>query len=365
LIGSNAEGPIGMLVHSTLAFNEAGTPLGLLDVQCWVRDPEDFGSKHRRHELPLEAKESAKWLRSLQAVEQIQTQCPDTRLVSVGDRECDIYELFVWATEKTGRPALLVRAEKDRLLADGQEHLWAHVQAQALSGMVTLKVPRRGNSPARDATVEVRFARVELRAPQRKRGLPAVGLWAVQAREVEPPVGVPAVEWMLLSTLAVEDFQQALEKLRWYAGRWGIEVFHRVLKSGCQIESRQLAGADRLEACLAIDMVVAWRIFHLTKLGREIPDVPCTVYFEEHEWQALVTYVKRNPQLPSEPPSMREAVRMVASLGGFLGRKCDGEPGTQTTWIGLQRLDDLAGMYQVLRGVPQTIPTVSSNPTYG
>jgi hypothetical protein len=106
-------------------------------------------------------------------------------------------------------------------------------------------------------------------------------MWAILAREEAPPEGREPVEWMLLTSLPVADFAGAQEKLRWYAGRWGIEVFHRVLKSGCQIEQRQLAGADRLEACLAIDMVVAWRIFHLTKLGRETPDVPCTVYFEE------------------------------------------------------------------------------------
>jgi len=363
LIGSEADGPIGMLVHSTLAFNEAGTPLGLLDVQCWVRDPEEFGKKHRRQDLPLEAKESVRWLRSLEAVARAQAKCPNTRLVGVGDRESDIYELFVWAKARPDRPALLVRAEQDRLLAEGQERLWAHVQAQPRHGTIEIKVPRRGTNPARVAQLEVRFAEVELTPPVRKAEMPKVRLWAVQAREVAPPTGIEPVEWMLLSSLPVETLEQALEKLRWYAGRWGIEVFHRVLKSGCQIENRQLAGADRLEACLAIDMVVAWRIFHLTKLGRETPDVPCTVFFEEYEWQALVTYVTQRPELPAQPPTLREAVRMAAGLGGFLGRKSDGEPGTQTLWIGLQRLDDLAGMYLVLRGGQR--PTVSSDRRYG
>ena len=365
LIGSSIDGPIGMHVHSTLAFNEAGTPLGLMDVQCWVREPEEFGKKHLREELPFEAKESVRWLRSLEAVERIQEQCPNTQLVGVGDRESDIYELFVWAKAKPGRPALLVRAERDRLLAEGHGRLWAHIQGQPLSGTIEVKVPRRGQNPSRVAQLEVRFGEVELTAPGRKAQMPNVRLWAVQAREVAPPEGIEAVEWMLLSSLPVENLQQALEKLRWYAGRWGIEIFHRVLKSGCQIENRQLAGADRLEACLAIDLVVAWRIFHLTKLGRETPDVPCTVFFEEHEWKALVTYVKQSAEPPTQPPSLREAVRMAAGLGGFLGRKSDGEPGTQTLWIGLQRLDDLAGMYVVLRGSQQSKPTVSSNRTYG
>jgi hypothetical protein len=365
LIGSAREGPIGMLVHSTLAFNLAGTPLGLLDVQSWTRAPEDSGKRHLRKVLPFEAKESVRWLRSLEALARVQAQCPRTRLVSVGDREADIYELFVWATAQPGRPALLVRAERDRVLAEGQTSLWAHVASLPVAGELDLQVPRRGNCPSRVAHLSVRFAAVDLRPPAPKTKLGPVPLWTVLAREEAPPAGREPVEWLLLTSLPVPDFAGAQEKLRWYAGRWGIEVFHRVLKSGCQIEQRQLAGADRLEACLAIDMVVAWRIFHLAKLGRETPDVPCTVFFEEHEWKALVAYVTQNPQVPKEPPKLREAVRMVASLGGFLGRKADGEPGTQTLWLGLQRLDDLAAMYLVMRPPVNQSPTVSSDQEYG
>jgi hypothetical protein len=363
-IGTALEGTVGMLVHSTLAFNVAGTPLGLLDVQCWVRDPEEFGKKHRRYELPLEAKESVRWLRSLQALEPLQAACPQTRFISVGDREADIYELFVWAQEKPGRPGLLVRAERERLLTEDQGPLWAHVEGQAVAGQLEVKVPRRGNRAARVAVLDVRFAAVELRAPKRKQLLPAVALWAVLAREVGAPAGGEPLEWMLLTTEPVVDFASAVETLRRYTQRWGIEVFHRVLKSGCQIEERRLGHADRLEACLAIDLVVAWRIFHLTKLGRETPSVPCTVFFEEHEWKALVAFVTREPVPPKEPPTLRQAQRMVAGLGGFLGRKGDGEPGTQTTWRGLQRLDDIAEAYLAFGPGAKQAP-VSSNRDYG
>jgi hypothetical protein len=363
-IGSDAEGAVGMLVHSTLAFNLAGTPLGLLDVQCWVRDPEEFGKKHQRYELPLEAKESVRWLRSLEVLEQRQAACPRTRLIGVGDREADIYELFVWAKAKPGRPGLLVRAERQRLLAEDQGPLWAHVESQPVAGQLEVKVPRRGNRPARVAVLGVRWAAVEVRPPKRKAQLPPVVLWAVLAREVGAPAGTAPLEWMLLSTEPVQDFAGAVEQLRRYTLRWGIEVFHRVLKSGCQIETRRLGNADRLEACLGIDLVVAWRIYHLTKLGRETPSVPCTVYFEEHEWQALVAFVSRQPEPPKEPPTLREAMRMVAGLGGFLGRKGDGEPGTETLWRGLQRLDDIAETYLVFRAAPKQAP-VSSDRRYG
>jgi hypothetical protein len=365
LIGSQSEGLIGMHVHSTLAFNVEGTPLGLVDVQCWTRDPADFGKKHDRHQLPWEAKESVRWRRSLQQLEQLQSHCPQTRLVSVGDREADIYELFIWATEKPGRPDLLIRAERDRLLEQSQEHLFEHLDRQPVAGTLELRVPRRGARAARVARLSVRFAAVTLRAPQRKAALPPVRLWAVSAWEEQPPPGVEPLRWDLLTTCPVEDFESAVEKLRWYAGRWGIEVFHRVLKSGCQIETRQLGGADRLEVCLALDLVVAWRIFHLTKLGRETPEVPCTVFFEDHEWKALVASVRQSPEEPKQVPTLREAVRMVAGLGGFLGRKSDGEPGTQTLWLGLERWDDLAAMYRVLRPPPARQIPVPSNHDYG
>jgi hypothetical protein len=362
-IGTDPQGVIGLVVHDTMAFNLEGTPLGLLDVQCWARDPGQFGSRHKRREMAFEEKESVKWLRSLQALERAQSQCPDTMLVSVGDREADIYELFVWATEKTGRPQLLVRAEHNRRVRQEHGYLWEQMAAQPVAGIKEVRLPRRATRAARTARLEVRFGTVELRAPGTRARLPNVRLWAVWAREAQAPAGIPPVEWMLLTTLSVDNVEQACEKLEWYTRRWGIEVFHRTLKSGCQIETRQLGHADRIEACLAIDMVVAWRIFHLTKLGRETPGVPCTVYFEEIEWQALVGFIRKDPIPPAQPPSLRDAIGMVASLGGFLGRKGDGEPGTQTLWLGLQRLDDITEAWKVFSEMLNH--TVSSNRTYG
>jgi hypothetical protein len=362
LIGSRAEGLVGLLVHDTMAFNLEGTPLGLLDVQCWAREPAQFGKKHRRRQLAFEQKESVKWLRSLEAVERAQQQCPQTQMVSVGDREADIYELFVWATEQP-RPHLLVRAEHNRRVTDEHGYLWEQMAARPLAGIKAVRLPRRSNRAARTAELEVRFGVVELRSPKHRAKMPNVRLWAVWARERNAPAGVEPVEWMLLTTLPVETLEQACEKLGWYARRWGIEVFHRTLKSGCQIETRQLGHADRIEACLAIDLVVAWRIYHLAKLGRETPNVPCTVYFEEIEWQALVGFIGKDPVPPAQPPTLREAMRMVAGLGGFLGRQGDGEPGTKTLWLGLQRLDDIVQAWQVFSQMFK--PAASSNRTYG
>ena len=367
-LSTRVDGSMGLWLHNTMAFSVEGTPLGLLDVQCWARDAQEFGKHHQRKQRPIEQKESYKWLKSFQQVATAQRSSPDTLLVSVGDREADIYELFELALKDPRGPKLLVRAEYDRLLADGQGHLWPMVASQLVAATQDLQVPRRGAQPARVAHLELRFAPVRLKPPQRKAHLPSLNLWAVLAQEVNALPAVKPLRWMLLTTCEVTSTVGAIEKIDWYRLRWGIEVYHRTLKSGCKIEERQLGTADRIETCLAIDLVVAWRIFHLAKLGREVPDVPCTVFFEEFEWKALHTHITKTPVPPAEPPTLREALRMVATLGGFLGRRGDGEPGTTTLWRGLQYLDGIAAMwkYMVTLYAPHLLPApVSRAPTYG
>lgn len=367
-ISPKPEGVVGLLLHDSMAFNLAGTPLGLLDVQCWARDPKQFHKKQFRHELPIEQKESQKWLSAYRKVAEAGQRCPNTTLVSVGDREADIYELFHLALNDPSKAHLLVRAEHNRQLAEEQGQLWEQIEGEPVAGIEVISVPRQARRAPREARLEVRFKQVRLKPPKRKAELGEIAITAVMAQEIDVPEGAEPIQWMLLTTMAVHDFDQAAEKLGWYAKRWGIEVYHRTLKSGCKIEQRQLGSADRIEACLAIDMVVAWRIFHLTKLGRETPDVPCTVFFEEAEWKALYCFVRQDPKPPDQPPTLREAVRMVASLGGFLGRKSDGEPGTKSLWLGIQRLDDIAATWKfmALNFAPHLLsPPVSRKPGYG
>ena len=233
-------------------------------------------------------------------------------------------------------------------LAEGQGRLWEHIAKQPVAATEVLSLPRQGKRAPREARLEVRFGKVKLTPPSRKLQFKELDITAIMAQEIDCPPGIEPLQWMLLTTMAVQNFDEAVEKLGWYAKRWGIEVYHRTLKSGCKIEERQLGSADRIEACLAIDMVVAWRILHLTKLGRETPDVPCSVFFEQAEWKALYCFVRQDPKPPDQPPTLREAIRMLASLGGFLGRKSDGEPGTKSLWLGIQRLDDIAATWKFM-----------------
>lgn len=346
-IGTTVTGPQGLELHSTLSFDVQGVPLGFIDAQCWARDPAEFGKKALRHKLPIEQKESHKWLKSYEAAAAAQARCPGTLVVSVGDREADIYELFELAARHPAGPKLLVRARHDRLLEDQELKLWPTMLARDVDAVHTLRVPRQGSRMQRLAQLAIRYAPVTLKAPK-GRNAPAVLAWAVLAQEQDAPAGVKPLVWMLLTTMEVGSAEQAVQRLAWYTHRWGIEVMHKTLKSGCGIEQRQLGQAERLQACLAIDLVVAWRIHRLTKLARDIPDAPCTVYFDDADWQALTVFETHQAARPEQLPTLREMTRRVATLGGFLGRKGDGDPGTQTLWIGLQRLDDIVATWSAI-----------------
>lgn len=342
-VNTTQDKAVGMILHDTVAFSSEGTPLGILDAQCWVRDPQEHGKSEERRNRPLEEKESVKWLNSYRRVAEVQALCPETMLVSMGDRESDIHDLFALAARDPAGPKLLVRAERTRQRRVENEGLWDYIARQPPAGEITLHIPRRGHQPARTVPLPVRFAAVKLQPPRDSR-LPPVDLWVVHLHEENRDDPEP-IEWMLLTTVPVHTFDDAVERAEWYAARWGIEVFHRTLKSGCRIKDRQLGAATRLQACLAIDMVVAWRVYYLTMLGREVPDHPCTVFFEEVEWKALHCYHYKTSVPPDDPPSMAQAVRMLATMGGHLGRRGDGPPGTQVIWRGLQYLDVAIQMY--------------------
>lgn len=354
-IGTNNTSAVGLELHDTMAINIQGTPLGLLDVQCWAReedvhtDPDEHKAwKAEKKKQPIEKKESFKWLKSFRAVAQAQKSCPETMLVSVGDREADIHELFVDTKNINNAPKLLIRAVQPRkvITEHGIEEIWNHVQRQSLAGMALIQVPRKGKQKSRTAEFHIRFAEVTIKAPKDKPNLGSVKLCAILAKEVNPPKGVEPIEWKLLTNVPTLTPEDALTRIKWYALRWGIEVYHKTLKSGCRIEDRQLNSADSLQTCLAIDMVVAWRVYHVTKLAREFPDEPATLYFDPDEVQALVLRTQTMNTFANRMLTMREMTRLLASLGGFLGRKGDGEPGIKSIWIAIQRLDDITRTYR-------------------
>ena len=355
-ISNKVNGPQGIEVHSAQAFTPGGLPLGVLDIKAWARDPMEFGKSKDCNAKPIEDKESNKWLTALGPIAAAAARCPNTRVVTLADREAGIYEYLLDAHQR-GLEAVVRAKEKNRRLDGEVLKLWPHMLARPKAGTIDLTVPRHGKEPARPASLSVSYDTVTLRPPHAKKHLPPLRVVVVLSREETPPPGVKEpLEWLLLSTAplwpaggqTVASLAGAVERLQWYTRRWGIEVFHRILKSGCQIEDRQLGTADRLEACLAIDAVVAWRIHHLTWLGRATPDLPCDTVFDDDLWKGVIVFRTRKPP-PVKPPSLREMIRMIAGLGGFLGRKSDGEPGTQTLWRGLQRAGDIAIAFRGFR----------------
>jgi hypothetical protein len=342
----------GLHVHSTLAFTPERVPLGLLAQHVWARDPDDVGKRKRRKQLPMSQKESQKWLTSLEAVFNARDWCAPTRFVSVGDREADVFDLL--AAERPAGVELLVRAAWDRGVEVPERYVWATVAAQPVVEHLTLQVPRRGTQPGREATLALRFCPLTLCPPRHRKsaGLPSVALWAVQVREIDPPMDVKPIEWLLLTTVEVRTAADAIERVTWYVCRWGIEVWHRILKSGCRIEARQLATGERLQRCLTLYSVIAWRVFYAIMLARAVPEMPCNVLLEIEEWQALYCAIHHCPTPPEEPPSLDQAERWIAQLGGFVGRRRRDQPGAETLWRGFQHLTDLTRMYRIMRSAP-------------
>lgn len=300
----------GLVVHDTLALTPDGTPLGMLDGQCWARE-QDPAPVHRAKRA-LTDKESRKWQASHAVATQLQQQCNGTRVVSVADREGDIYELLLDASDPA-QADVLVRAHHLRRfeISGPQRHkLIDKLKTCPVAGRRDLAIPPRGSVAARTAHMAVRYAPVKLKPPKDKPHLPPVTLYAVHTTEINPPAGVQPLAWTLLTSVPTDTFDAACERLSWYASRWQIEVYHRTLKSGCRIEDRQLADSSRLENCLAIDMVVAWRVFLLAKQGREQPDQPCSAYFEPDEWKALLvrTGAHHEPSPADDPRSTMPCV---------------------------------------------------------
>lgn len=353
-LGPIGGGQRGLVMHSTLAATPQGLPLGLLDQQIWAR-PELAHAAKRAKSRPIAEKESHKWLSSLR--ETISITPSEIRLVTIADREADIFEFLAEADELQAE--YLIRAAQDRRVKGEVALLWAHMAKQELSGRITVEVPRRGNKPARTAELSVRVAHLTLQPPQRGAEEPGVWLeprevWAVWAHEDAAPEGVEPLDWLLLTNVPIQTWQDAIERLGWYCLRWLIESWHKILKSGCTVEECRLETAERLKPYLTLMSIIAWRLFWLTHINRQSPDASCTMILAEHEWKALYITIHRRANLPPTPPTVRQAVRWIAQLGGFLGRKGDGEPGITTIWRGWSRLTDLADVFRITHSPKDT-----------
>lgn len=349
-IGNKRQNQRGFGMHSTLVVTPGGLSLGLLTQAFFIRPiGEPVQTKPEVRKLPIEEKESYRWI---EAFEQTLASVPaNTEVVTVCDREADIYEMFVVAQEQNA--PLLVRAKADRSLDEQEEvnKLWEKVERQPISGDLTVQITGNRKRKARQATISIRFAQVKLKPPWRpnQKKLPPVTLNAILVCEENPSENVDdPIEWLLLTNTPVDDFEDAVRVVGWYCCRWQIEIYHKIIKSGCTVEDCRLETVERLQSYIALMSVIAWRLHWLTYLNRADPGSPCTVALNTIEWQALYMRIHRTAELPDQPPTIHQAVHWIAQLGGFLGRKSDGEPGITVIWRGWQRLQDIADTWYLV-----------------
>lgn len=345
----------GAFLHLLHAFTPDGTPLGSVAAQCWTRDEEARNqSRSQRARTPIEDKESFRWVTTLEAGRRTAQSCPATRCICVADSESDVYDVLETAAVADDLD-WIVRAGQNRALSDDEEprRLRERVAANPESFRQTIAVRgrraltacetrgRRQSRESRRAEVTVRAARVTLRPPYRPNRKPtATTLNVVLVREELAPPDEEPVEWLLLTSLPIDDVEQVRQVIDYYRVRWMIEVFFRVLKSGCRIEQRRFEALDRVLACLAVYLIVAWRTLYICRLGRSRPEMSCETIFEPAEWKATWKIVRRQDP-PKSPPALGEIVKLVARLGGYVERP-KSPPGSQALWIGLQRVHDFA-----------------------
>jgi IS4 transposase len=358
----------GLHSHALVVFTPERLCLGSIDTDTWGRDPDAFGKRKDKRTKPIHQKESYRWVQGYQRACEAAEQVPNTTVVSVGDAESDIYECFsaAMSAELKCKADWIIRASQfDRLLAPNQEHqqlVQALQHRRALGTFIMAITTKKGRS-ARSAKMEVRSATVTLKPPRRpaeQPRLPPVTVHVVWVRELNPPANEEPVEWMLLTSLPVETFAQACLVADYYAVRWQIEIYFKVLKSGCHIEKLQLETADRIKACLALYQIVAWRVLYATMLGRECPELSCEVLFSAAEWKAVWTVQKQEP-LPQQAPSLGVFLKLVGALGGHTGQPWDGPLGPKRMWIGLQRTTDFGHAWRWFG--PETAPSLPPSPS--
>lgn len=355
----------GALAHPIEAFTEDGTPLGAVWARLWTRAEPDPAAPPRDYpRTPIEEKESHRWLEGLRVARAVAAEAPGTRCLVVADSESDIYEVLAEDRGVINPVDWVIRACYDRGTTAGDEgeaaeRLRASAAAEAVLFTHTVRVrahrpkvgcerrKRRQARVEREAEMEVRAARVELRPPWRHdRRLPATTVNVVRVLEVAPPTGEEPIEWLLVTTLPIDTAEDVKNIIRYYTVRWMIEVFFRVLKSGCRVEARRFEHVDRELNFVAVSLIVAWRVLMACRLGRSCPDIDCEAVFEPSEWKSVYVAMHRRPA-PGRPPRLGEMIKLVAQLGGYIntpGRK--DPPGPQALWLGMQRMADLAWAWE-------------------
>jgi hypothetical protein len=368
----------GFYLHPLMAYNLSGVPLGIVACHHWTREKIDCEStaeekKKQRNALPIEEKESFRWVEMIRRGKAIAAENPETEYVGVSDSESDVIEVFSEMASRRNNYHLLVRACQNRAVGkceiDGKPTSARNI-ADALQQAAVLfctKVDvrarqaktgveeraRRKSRVKRTASMEVRAVSVTIRMRPaasstdinvgKNQGL---ALNIVQAVEIDPPKGEEPITWTLITTLPIDTIEQVKDVIKTYQIRWNIEVYFMTLKSGMGIEKLQYRELDRYLNATTFLMIIAWRVQCLTKAGRDESSSSCEMYFQSSEWKAVWLVSNVSEPLPNQPPTLGEFMITVATLGGYVNRRQQGPPGVRTMWRGMRRLATLADAYR-------------------
>ena len=331
----------GILMHSSLVVTPSGLPLGLTAIKFWTRKQFKGCNALKRKinptRVPIQEKESYRWLENVRQSTALINRPEDC--VHIGDRESDIYELFCAASELGTR--FLVRTCVDRLAGDG-DHTVADEMREARSKGVHRVQARTKDGAAYEAVLRIKYERLLIRPPiGKQKDYPALTLTVIHAIEKRTPKGRAKIEWKLLTNLPVHSLKGAIEKLEWYALRWKIETFHKVLKSGCKAEESKLRTSERLANLISVFCIISWRIFWMTMLRREDASRLPEVAFADAEIRLLDHLIKEKAGCRVPARELSDYIIKLAQLGGYLARAADPPPGNLVMWRGLSRLNDI------------------------
>jgi hypothetical protein len=331
----------GILMHSSLAVTQEGLPLGLAAVKFWNREKFKGTAQLKRKinptRVPIERKESVRWLENLRQSADLLGH-PE-RCIHIGDRESDIYELYC-LTQELGTH-FVVRTVVDRLAGNGDHTVSTEMLAAPSAGTLQIEV-RSDEDEITHASLEVKFKRIRVLPPiGKQKRYPPLELTVIHATEINSASGRKPIVWKLLTDFEVGSFEQAVEKIRWYAMRWKIEVFHKILKSGCRAEDAKLRAADRLVNLVAVFCIVSWRVMWLTMMARTAPRAPPTIALTLPEIAILDRLVSNAGNRGAKPGTLQLYLTKLARLGGYLARASDPPPGNIVVWRGLRRLADI------------------------
>lgn len=357
------DGSLGLILHNSLALTASGVPLGLLNQKFVRRETINHPgrgmlTKQYVHTKPIQEKESYRWIEAIRDVNDL--NIGDKEVVHIADREADIYELYKYCNEQNIN--LLIRAKENRAINKKKKRektkhkLFDYFRSLPEMLVINIKLQVDKDITYREATLSVSFREFTLPPPPSRtcnkdgKELLNLKLWGIIVKENNPPAGEEAISWLLVTNIEVNTATEAIEKIDWYKRRWNIEIFHKILKSGCSIEAAQLRDRERLIKYITTKSVIAWRIFWLSRKFNNDQDAGCSQVLTSLEQKLLFKRFNQAADPPKEL-SAKEAIKLIAKLGGYIGRNQDHPPGIISLWRGWTRLMNMVNDYKILVGV--------------